>query len=256
MALDILMTHPGTGGERFVSLEAYRYVWWPRGWRSDDDPDYEGVPLTPPGLRVSGNLRVTSDAFITGMIRSDSPFVGATFDPGRITFGGIQGEGRVIVPAAMSSPTATMKFDDGCPRVVLPAGVRTDVYMGPFALEEWWLNDTLGCYLEWSNESPGIGNVRWEFELTETDIGTEKISQADVLAAKEFTFDGTGGTPSADGGTMTTSVFTQLAGDEIVVDPGPFASFFVCRISRLGAHEEDTLPGPVGLLEFSYVRGL
>lgn len=46
MALDIFMTHLETGGTAYASLEAYRNVWWPRGWRSDDDPGFEGVDAT------------------------------------------------------------------------------------------------------------------------------------------------------------------------------------------------------------------
>lgn len=36
-----------TGGQDYTSITAYRNVWWDKGWRSPDDPDYEGDPATP-----------------------------------------------------------------------------------------------------------------------------------------------------------------------------------------------------------------
>jgi len=41
----VTMTHEDLPGvERVVTRDAYRWVWWTEGWRSDDDPDWSGPP--------------------------------------------------------------------------------------------------------------------------------------------------------------------------------------------------------------------
>jgi hypothetical protein len=39
------MHHPATGGEQWAERRAYQDTWWDRGWRSDDDPSFEGVTV-------------------------------------------------------------------------------------------------------------------------------------------------------------------------------------------------------------------
>lgn len=182
-------------------------------------------------------------------IKTGQPFVGLSYDPTLTTFGGIESEGRVV-PAAAMGTTASLTFGDGVPRRVLPNSATTDVYC-VFALEEWWLKDSLGMYIEWSNDHTAAGSARWQFELKEIDIATERLSEGDVVASKTVT----SGSVQNNGGTMTTPVFSVNEGDTIAFTPGPIASFYVVRISRLGGDALDTIEGPVGLIEFSYVRG-
>lgn len=41
----VTMTHEDLPGvEKTVEQNAYRYAWFPEGWRSEDDPDWDGVP--------------------------------------------------------------------------------------------------------------------------------------------------------------------------------------------------------------------
>lgn len=193
-------------------------------------------------LRVKGPATVDDDLTIRGEIKT-----GTFGSPA--TFRGIEREGRVFPAGEMCSPTAVMNFGDGFPRVNLPDGVTTHVYMG-FEVEEWWLDSTIGVYFEWVNDHTTTGNVRWDCEIKECDIATETLVGADIIRARTFTE----AAPAAN--TPTTSIVARVSdGIPCSFDPGPFASFYVLRISRLGGDGADTLAGPVGLLFASMTRG-
>ena len=165
------------------------------------------------------------------------------------TFAGIEREGRVFPAGEMASPTAVMNFGDGFPRVNLPADVTTDVYM-IFEVEEWWLDSTIGVYFEWCNDHTGVGDVRFDCEIKECDIATEALTAADMIASRVFT-----ATTLAANVPTTSIVASVINGNPCSFDPGPFASFYSLRISRLGADAADTLAGPVGLIAASMTRG-
>lgn len=38
----IRMSHPVTEAEVYSTVDEYRAIWYERGWRSDDDPDFAG----------------------------------------------------------------------------------------------------------------------------------------------------------------------------------------------------------------------
>jgi len=188
---------------------------------------------------------VTDNAVIPGVIRTGT--FGAP-----ATFGGIEREARYWGAGEMLSPTGQINFGDGIPRVDMPAGVRTDVY-AIVEIEEWWLDHTIGCYMEWSNDHDSTGNVRWECTVTQHDIATQAMATGHVLATRTFTQ----GIPA---GSSTTSIIARDDGTHPVCDlsapgPGPFASFYVFRYSRLGADPLDTLEGSVGFIAGNMTRG-
>lgn len=199
----------------------------------------------------TGNLKATGDLTVSGRLLTGRPVI---FGGSGIVFGGIEGEGRVIGAGALMSPTATMTFADGVPRLVLPNGVRTDVY-AVFALEEWWLASTIGLFIEWVAESDAgsNGNVKWQFALKEVDIGTEGPATAGTPVNVPSKVEGA----PALGRATTTQIASIVNGNPWTPVPGPFASFYCVRMTRLAtaADTEDTLEGPVGLVELSYVRG-
>lgn len=165
------------------------------------------------------------------------------------TFKGIEREGRVFPSSMFASPTAVMNFGDGFPRLNMPDGVTTHAYT-IFEVEEWWLDSTIGVYFEWSNDHSAGGNVRWDMEIKECDIATQTLAAAGVIATKTATF------AAPNPNIATTGILGRvLDGNPISFNPGPFASFYVLRISRLGADGADTLAGPVGLIAASMTRG-
>ena len=191
------------------------------------------------GATIRGNVTI-SGQILTGTLGSPA------------TFGGIEREARVWPAGEMMSPTATINFGDGFPRVNCPADVRTDVYM-IVEIEEWWLDSTIGVYFEWVNDHTTTGNVRFDCEMKECDIATQALASAGVIATRIFTHDGST-VPAAN--TSTTSIVGSVSnGNPFTLDPGTFASFYVLRISRLGADAADTLAGPIGLLAASMTRG-
>lgn len=193
-------------------------------------------------LSGTSNLSVSGDATINGEL-----LTGTFGSPA--TFGGIEREGRVFPAGEMMSPTGVVNFGDGFPRINLPNGVTTDVYM-IIEVEEWWLDSTIGVYFEWVNDHSTTGDVRFDCEIKECDIATETLVGADVIATRTFT------TAAPAANTPTTSIVASvLNGNPCSFDPGPFASFYVLRISRIGANAADTLAGPVGLLAASMTRG-
>jgi hypothetical protein len=193
-------------------------------------------------LRVKGPADIEGDVTFRGEIKTGSL-------PKPATFGGIEREGRVFPAGEMCSPTGVMNFGDGFPRVNMPADVTTDVYMG-FEVEEWWLDSTIGVYFEWCNDHSTTGDVRWDCEIKECDIATETLAGADIIATRTFT------ATTLAANTPTTSIVASVVnGNPVTFDPGAFASFYVLRISRLGADAADTLAGPVGLLFASMTRG-
>jgi hypothetical protein len=165
------------------------------------------------------------------------------------TFIGIQREGRVFPAGEMMSSTGVINFGDGFPRLHMPNGVTTDVYM-IFEVEEWWLDSTIGVYFEWVNDHSAGGDVRFDCDIKECDIATEALADADIIASRTFT----NAAPAAN--TPTTAIIASLNnGNPVTFDPGPFASFYSLRISRLGADAADTLAGPIGLIAASMTRG-
>lgn len=52
----VVMTHPNLPGvEKTASLDAYRYAWYPEGWRSADDPEWTGAGSEAPTPHVGDN---------------------------------------------------------------------------------------------------------------------------------------------------------------------------------------------------------
>lgn len=191
---------------------------------------------------ASSDLSVGRNATITGQIKT------GTFGT-PATFGGIEREARIWPSGQMMSPTAVMNFGDGFPRLNMPDGVTTDVY-AIFEVEEWWLDSTIGVYFEWVNDHTTTGDVRFDCQIKECDIATQTLAAAGVIATRTFTTT----TPAAN--ISTTSIVARVIdGLPCSFSPGPFASFYVLRISRLGANAADTLAGPIGLLAASMTRG-
>jgi hypothetical protein len=61
----VLMFHPDFPNEPKARVErsAYRFEWYPKGWRSDDDPDWSGLPSNAP---VPDFLRESKDLHLEG----------------------------------------------------------------------------------------------------------------------------------------------------------------------------------------------
>lgn len=198
------------------------------------------------GDTMTGDLVLSggSDLTVSGVLKT-----GTFGSPA--TFGGIEREGVVWPAGMMTSPTAVMNFGDGFPRLNMPDGVTTDVYM-IFEVQEWWLDSTIGVYFEWVNDHTSTGDVRWSCDIKECDIATQTLAAAGTIASRTFTH--AGPTPAAN--TATTDIVGSVAnGNPVTFAPGTFASFYVLRISRLGGDVADTLAGPVGLLAASMTRG-
>jgi hypothetical protein len=198
--------------------------------------------------QIDRSAMADGDDTITGDLTIGGQILTGTFGT-PATFGGIEREGRVFPAGEMSSPTAVMNFGDGFPRVNMVADATTDVYM-IMEIEEWWLDSTIGVYFEWCNDHTTTGDVRFDCEIKECDIAVETLASADVIATRTFT------ATTLAANTPTTSIVASIAnGNPVTFDPGPFASFYVLRISRLGADAADTLAGPVGLIAASMTRG-
>lgn len=178
----------------------------------------------------------------TGTFDSGDPEFGATWQ-------GIAREGRVFPAGEMMSPTGLINFNNGFPRVYCAQGETTNVYT-IFEVEEWWLRSTIGVYFEWANDHSAGGNVRFQCEILECDIGTEALADADVIGTRTFTETA----PTA--GRATTSIVASVAnGNPCSFAPGALAAFYSLRISRLGADAADTLAGPIGIIAASMTRG-
>jgi hypothetical protein len=184
-------------------------------------------------------------------IKTGRPFDGGSYGASKTTFGGIESD-FVTLPAstALSPQNPTAGFSNGFSYLILPDGVTTDLYF-TIEMPEWWLRSTIGIYMEWANIHTATGTVRWDFEFKECDIGTESLSQSDTVQARAVDIPGV----LANGGTTTTFVFSQNTGTPITFNPGPFASFYSLRISRLGGHANDTLAGPVGFITTNMTFG-
>lgn len=204
--------------------------------------------LTDTDLTVDGDLHVNDATDIAGDLTLHGEILTGTLGT-PATFGGIEREGRVWTSSAMASPTGVMNFGDGFPRINMPDGVTTDVYT-IFEVEEWWLDSTIGVYFEWVNDHTTTGDVRWDCEIKECDIGTETLAAAGVIASRTMT------ETSQAANTASTSVVASVSnGNACSFNPGALASFYVLRISRLGSNAADTLAGPVGLIAASMTRG-
>jgi len=185
-------------------------------------------------------------------IKTPRPFNGGGYDPSLLAFGGIDLEARVLpASSALSPQNPAAGFSNGFSYLTLPANVDTHLYF-TIELEEWWLPSSLGIYMEWANLHTTTGDVRWEFEFKECDIGTETLAQSDSTQLRSMTIGGV----LANGGTTTSFVFDQSSGFPVTMTPGPFASFYSLRISRMGASVLDTLEGSVGFIATNYTRGL
>lgn len=166
------------------------------------------------------------------------------------TFAGIEREARFFPSGSMMSPTAQINFGDGFPRLNMAKDVTTDAYM-IFEVEEWWLDQTIGVYFEWVNDHTTTGDVRWDCDVKEVDIGTQTLAAATTLVSRTFT------QASDSANEALTSIVGSVANGNAItlVRNSPLASFYVLRVSRLGADAADTLAGPVGLLAASMTRG-
>lgn len=202
----------------------------------------EGVVTDEQGRDLDG-IRWPGDVTISGEIKT-----GTFGSPA--TFGGIEREGRVFPAGELMSPTGQINFADGVPRINMPSGITTDLY-AVIEVEEWWLDSTIGVYFEWVNDHSAGGDVRWECEFREYDIGQSTMAGGGSLrSSRTFT------QAAAGADQCTTSVMASVAqGNPITFDPGPLASFYVLRISRLGGDVLDTLEGPVGFVATNMTRG-
>jgi len=166
------------------------------------------------------------------------------------TFGGIEREGRVFPSGHLMSPGAVINFGDGFPRLHCPAGITTDVY-AIFEVEEWWLESTIGVYFEWVNDHTATGVVRFDCAIRQTKIGTQGPLTSTLLASRTVDI------PDVPANLSTTTIVSSVANGNPtdLTDPGSFASFYSLRITRLGAHANDTLAGPIGIVAASMTRG-
>lgn len=216
-----------------------------------DIHESEGVLTTDDG---HVDLTVPSNLTIRGEVKTSvgGPiFDELVYHPERISFGGIEREARVLPASwALSPQSPAAGFTNGFAYLVLPDAVTTDLYF-TIEIEEWWLTSTLGIYMEWANLHTATGDVRWEYEFKECDIATETLAQADVVGSRTVTV----ASPSANGGTTTSVCFQQAAGFPATMNPGPIASFYSLRISRLGGDAADTLAGDVAFIATNYTRG-
>jgi len=221
---------------------------------SNQQPGEAAGPLTVRGKLVTvgrdaeveskGNITAGGDLRVAGQIKT-----GVFGTPA--TFTGIEREARVVGAGGLSSPTGQFTFDNNCPRILLPKGITTDVYM-TFAIEEWWIDSTFGTYVEWSNDHTATGNIRWTFTLYEFHIATRLLSAPVTMGTKTLTQ----AAPAANGGVHTNTCFSVLAGDTINPTPDAFGAFYVLKMSRIGGDVLDTLEGPIGIIEASYGRGV
>ena len=210
------------------------------------------------GVQISSGRLVDDDGEVSleGLTMTGDVTVGGEIKTGTFgspaTFGGIEREARYWSAGDVLTPTGVINFGDGIPRVNMPAGVRTDVY-AVVEIEEWWLDSTIGCYFEWSNDHTDNGKVRWECEITQHDIATQDLDSGTTLVSNAFT-------AAVPFGRATTSIVARVEGDHPVCDlsnpgPGVFASFYVFRYTRLGDDPLDTLDGPVGFIAGNMTRG-
>jgi len=192
---------------------------------------------------VVGTLTVGTDLTIGGEI-----LTGEFGSPA--TFGGIEREARLFAPGQMMSPTAQINFGDGFPRLNCAKDVTTDIYT-IFECEEWWLDSTIGVYFEWVNDHSATGVVRWDCDIRQVNIGTQGPLTSTSLASR------TVDVPDVPANRSTTTIVASVANGNPVdlSNPGAFASFYSLRITRQGAHANDTLAGPVGLVAASMTRG-
>jgi len=191
----------------------------------------QGIPTTIGDITIAGEI-------LTGTFGSPA------------TFGGIEREGRVFPAGEMMSPGAVVNFGDGFPRLHCPAGITTDVY-AIFEVEEWWLESTIGVYFEWVNDHSATGVVRFDCDIRQVKIGTQGPLTSTVLASR------TVDVPDVPANLSTTTIVSSVANGNPtdLGDPGPLASFYRLRISRLGGHANDTLAGPIGIVAASMTRG-
>jgi hypothetical protein len=210
---------------------------------------YPGEIVGPDGrLTIAGDLRVR------GQILTGSPpnFLGAPAEG--IVTGGIQGEGRIIGATACWGLTEAgadlaKSVVNGTPRWVMPANANSTIY-ATFALEEWWLDSTIGIFAEWVNDHSTTGNVGWSASVKETDIGHEGPATADE---RVLTLEVQGSPPA---GQSTTYILASRGkGNAWIPDPGNLAAYYTIALTRVGSNPADTLEGPVGFVELSYVRG-
>jgi len=178
----------------------------------------------------------------TGVFNHSAPPYGATFE-------GIEREFIFFPSGAMMSPTATLTFANGVPRLVMANAVTTTVYM-VFEIPEWWFPSTIGVYFEWCNDHNASGDVLFSAQVHEYDIGTEGPSTGDLIGSRLTIV------PGVPAGLSTTTVVCSVQlGNPIVFTPGPFSNFYTLKIERIADNVADTLEGPIGLICASMTRG-
>jgi hypothetical protein len=182
------------------------------------------------------------------LIRTGLPFQDLSFNPEDITWGGIEGEARFVAAAGMAT-TAALSLADGVPRRVMPNAATTDIYI-TIEVEEYWLKDTLNIGFEWVNDHSANGNVRFQYEIKEIDIFTQgPATPGTTIMDREATI------ATFGAGISATSVIAATSeGFPLSFTPGPLASFYVVRLTRLANDPLDTLEGPIGIVAVSWGR--
>jgi len=183
-------------------------------------------------------------------IKSGRVFQGLNpYDSARTVFGGIENEARIFPASWALSPQAPAAgFSNGFSYLILPPNVTTDLYF-TIEIEEWWLKDTLGIYFEWVNLHSAGGDVRWDMEFRECQIGVHRLQDAFVTGPRSKTVPGV-----AAGFSTTTVAFSIADGFPAPLNPGPISSFWSLRISRMGGQAADTLEGNVGFISTNMTR--
>jgi len=175
------------------------------------------------------------------------------------TFEGIEREARCFPAGELMSPTASMNFGDGFPRLYCPPNERTDVY-AVFEIEEWWLvkpdgtAGTIGVYFEWVNDhTQSDRQVRFDCSVRQVKIGTQgPLTSTSLLTRTGIDV------PNVPANLSTTTVVGSVAsGFPISLgDVGALANFYALKISRRGDDAtNDTLDGPIGIVAASMTRG-
>lgn len=199
---------------------------------------------------VDADHVIGGNAYINGQIKTGSFNTDAADRYGSV-FGGLERE-VVVWPSGMfRSPDAgaVFTFGSGVPRIVLPNGATTTIYT-VFEICEWWLPSTLGIYFEWCNDHSATGEVLWNCQVREYDIGTQGPADGELIGSRLVII------PDVPAGkSTTTEVGSVQLGNQIKMTPGPFASFYTLMIQRIADNPADTLEGPIGFICASMTRG-
>ncbi len=155
-------------------------------------------------------------------------------------FGGFEFEDVAFAAAEMAS-TAAMNTANGFPRLTFPDAATTSAHV-LFNCPDWYA--ACDIHFGWVNDHNATGNVRWQAEMREVDIGGTIAAGEAIHGPTAFTE----ASPNPGGlGLAQPAV-------RIPFNPGLFGSVYTCTITRLGTDAADTLAGPVGLFAVGFTR--